>query len=104
MRPKCSNAASTTAWAPADVETSLVSATAVPPPEAISAATSSAGTASAPSPSMLPPRSFTTTARATCAQEQCVGPPDAPARAGDGGDAPVEAVVAQVGPLRLSRS
>ena len=46
---------------PSAVATSLVSAIAAPPAATISATTAEAGPASAPSPSIEPPRSLTTT-------------------------------------------
>src|SRR5271163_2817274 len=58
--PNSSIACRTTLSAPLQVETFSVLTTAVPPAALISAATSCAGPVSAPSPSLLPPRSLTT--------------------------------------------
>src|SRR6201992_2478 len=59
--PNSSIACRTTLSAPLQVETFSVLTTAVPPAAVISPATSWAGPVSAPSPSLLPPRSLTTT-------------------------------------------
>ena len=91
-RPNRSTAASTSASAPAAVATSLVSAIAAPPASTISAATVDAGPASAPVPSMDPPRSFTTTLGAPVGEQPGVGPADAAPGAGDDRDPPLEAV------------
>ena len=79
-RPNCSTAVSTSACAPAVVATSLVSATAAPPAATISAATSDAGPASAPTPSIEPPRSLTTTlAPRSASRSACARPMPRPA-------------------------
>src|ERR1700722_7376792 len=58
--PNSSIACRTALSAPLQVETFSVLTTAVPPAAVISSATSCAGPVSAPSPSLLPPRSLTT--------------------------------------------
>ena len=57
---------------------------------------STAGPASAPSPSIEPPRSLTTTLAPRSREQQRVGAADAAARAGDDRDAPLEAVPVHV--------
>src|SRR5262249_33219915 len=65
---------------PSGVATLLPSATAAPPAATISAATSAAGAASAPSPSIDPPRSFTTTlAPRAASRSACARPIPRPA-------------------------
>ena len=72
-----------------------MSATAAPPSATISAATAAAGPASAPVPSMAPPRSLTTTDGAARGEQLGVGAADAPPGAGDDGDPAVEAILAR---------
>src|SRR4051812_36583230 len=79
-RPNSPTAVPTSVSAPLSRDTSLLSAIATPPASLISATTDDAGSASAPSPSMDPPRSLTTTRAPRSARRRaCARPIPRPA-------------------------
>ncbi len=95
MRPSCSTAASTSACAPAPVDTSLVSAMASPPAATISAATVGGRLGVGADALHRATEVVDHDAGAAVGEQLGVGAADAASGAGDDRDAPVEAVLPQ---------
>ena len=89
-RPHALTAASTAAWPPSTVDTSLELAIAVPPALMISSATSCAGAGVVPGPLGAAAEVVDHHPGAALAEQQRVGPADAASRAGDDRDPAVE--------------